>query len=398
MKSLLKRKLKIVCTVFGLLFLMIPVISSISCASAGYYASSDPNLGSKVFTGPFFGDPRLEIVSNTPLRRSTNFWLKQGDRLVARWDSYVLNVQQVGVACNFNTLMNGTSDCSKCNVCRADGMVNGSSTCFFRGVGFPVSDNVMDPTLFGFESGMENSNPFQTTNFLSISGCPLTDFNHTQPELTPDRTGTYTLKAPAASTENPDFTPGSIINDPLKRTSLVEARVVVVKSDPQPVQYELNRYTNGCAANTVWYKTSVPTNSIDLTENFSLNLRAGRVRIMKGIPDMDPSGHFVLKDATEVSPSRIIFLRGFIDGTCPNSHSDEKTQRCYARNSDPKFDLTNCRVSDTDPNHNYDTTPVGLKSNPSDLLTWFAEFNPAEGGVEPTFNNGEVLAIEFMIN
>jgi hypothetical protein len=31
------------------------------------------------------------------------------------------------------------------------------------------------------------------------------------------------------------------------------------------------------------------------------------------------------------------------------------------------------------------------------MLTWFAEFNPAEGGVIPSLGDGEVLAIEFTI-
>jgi len=102
---------------------------------------------------------------------------------------------------------------------------------------------------------------------------------------------------------------------------------------------------------------------------------------------------------TIAHPSRVVLFPAAFDGFSVLQHDGV---RCYANSSeDGDLNLTTCRhdyrVDCTSPGCVLRATPQYKYGNPADNITWFVEFNPAEGGVIPSFSSGEVLAIEFTL-
>jgi hypothetical protein len=196
------------------------------------------------------------------------------------------------------------------------------------------------------------------------------------------------------------FTPSASVtvqlSTPINKTGkLAEAKVFVLSDGgPLLVSYELQPLAQN-VQDVSFYSGSIPQTPT-LQDNFSANLRIGKVRILKGKPDADPvTNKFRLKDPSVVRPSRIVLIPSYT-GDSVFSHD---STRCYSNPNIPDgdIDLTNCRINAGSAGTLQDATPAYLKFTPRSPLTWVAEFRASEGGTPPILDPGEVLAIEFTI-
>jgi hypothetical protein len=151
----------------------------------------------------------------------------------------------------------------------------------------------------------------------------------------------------------------------------------------------------GCA----WFKLPAPTTEEGFRmESFSPHLRITDVRVLKGVPSVDPiTGRFKLDVPTTeyTHPSRIVLFPAASDG---ESVLDHDRVRCYADSSiNGNINLTACREDSNLPStRELSATPQYRHDARTEGLIWFVEFNPAVSDI-PTLNCGEVLAIQFTL-
>jgi hypothetical protein len=177
---------------------------------------------------------------------------------------------------------------------------------------------------------------------------------------------------------------------------VAESKVFVLNGEPLKVSYQLDTL-NQAEPMVVFYWGQVPRIPV-LQDNFSTNLRIGKIRIVKGKPSINKmTGKLEIESAMAVRPSRIVFIPGY-DGMARVFENDGT--RCYSdpQIADGDINLSNCRtVFGNSIGHPLDATPAYLKNASQTALSWVAEFRASEGGIAPTFEAGEVLAIEFTI-
>lgn len=137
----------------------------------------------------------------------------------------------------------------------------------------------------------------------------------------------------------------------------------------------------------VWYRWSISKDGL-WEDNFSSNVRVGKLRILTGRPGTDPlTGRFRLEDPRPVRPSRVLFLRVFLQSepASPDDillHSDDDELRCYADPSmlDGNIEITRCRLNSGDPTPS--GTPPTFQLNPNlyddQHITWMVEFKEGE--------------------
>jgi hypothetical protein len=186
------------------------------------------------------------------------------------------------------------------------------------------------------------------------------------------------------------------------RRILAEKKIVVITDVPRVSTHPLKLHIDNQLP-FVFYKGTVGIDP-DWDVSFSSHLRVTKVRILQGIVARDPKTTLFALDETTakvVHPSRIVLFPGYQDSF---SVSRTDTYRCYAdTDEDGNFDLFRHCLHDS-PYTNSNAVHQGLLANPThlqnaptDILTWFVEFNPQEGAVVPTLDPNEELAIEFTI-
>jgi hypothetical protein len=325
--------------------------------------------------GPEILNTHIEVVSQSSLHQSDSIWLRAGDQLVVKWDSYTFFHTFGGANCDFPNLTQKTDDCAICNWC--DTSPTFEQLCPFQLRAVGGSERLRLNKYDGF---MSNNEQPTTIEFLGdTSGCSARGFAPFS--FTPEGNSTYQVLTPEASSS---------------QAVLTNKKVFVIQNGmSQPATYKMDQHTD-IQSPLVFYKWTVGGDPIR-EDNFSTNLRVGKVRVLKGHAVSDPvSGRFMLEGATVIHPSRIVLIPNFNSSL---SVFNQDANRCYANsNEDGDFDLTRCRPAFGNNNSFLvDVTPTYMKTQPMDKLWWVVEFNPTEGGTPPVLATGEVLAIEFTI-
>jgi hypothetical protein len=402
-------------TVLLLSALLISCINK-EVSEVGGTRSRDPAGGADyLLAGYEVENPHFEIANVVGPVPAYTYWLKKGDAVTPAFDTFELHWQRESKLCGFldNTPFSADgADCAVCDYC-TDGNAASCLGVVFGGGGgiFPGFLEVI--SFPGFLPGdFENVYSFAEYNGVHkvIAACP----NQSQSRLpfVPDKTGLYRLVSDAGIA----FRGG---------TEGTVKLFIVDDANPSPTTtYRLTSHSEGeqlpdpCATpapspspsptpsncpGCVWFKLPKPsTMGAFREESFSPNLHITKIRVLKGTPSSDPiTGRFKLDamTATPVHPSRIVLFPASSDG---QSVLDNEGNRCYANSSaDGDINLATCRrdfnVDCSGPNCLLDATPQYMQSMTSEGLIWFAEFNPAQGGIIPTLSCGEVLAIEFTL-
>lgn len=318
----------------------------------------------------------FEIAGQPSLYQSNSFWLRDGEQLAIRWDTYRLHIFDHGNMCDYD-YCNPTNQCSAANTIYFSS--GGTIPIIEECEGFMQCDQPVIVPITYTGTGPQGR---PRSGCRLIGGAP--PIGTAPSTFTPPRNGTYQA-----------YQPNQI---PSPSTLLIEKKVfVIAQANYQMATYQLVRYPivdpNPIYSSIVWFTWSIGGAAV-WDDNFSNSLQVTKVRILKGRAGIDAvTGMLKLEDATPVRPSSIVLSPAF-DST--RSVIGQNRNRCYADTSvDGNIDISQCRG--TSPA----ATPTYLKTQQSDRLTWIAEFNPNEtqtqGATAPTLNSGEVLAIEFTI-
>jgi hypothetical protein len=335
------------------------------------------------YAGPKILNTRLEVVNQESLHPSNAIWLHAGDQLVTKWDSYTFELTYGSATCTFdNNFTEGTAgECELCNLCETDTtrlrQLCPSPHGFF---------GAKPPRIFVYEGFIKSDTPTATVllseDSRGFGGCSA--YGYAPAPFTPAVNATYQVLAPEFSSM-PD-------------EELTKKYVFVVQNGmTQTTLYKMEQHTEANPT-IVWYKWTVGVGPV-WEDNFSANLRVGKIRVLKGREVRDPNtGRFGLDDMTKTvaHPSRIVLVPNFDSSL---SVFNQDTNRCYADSSaDGDINLNRCRTAfGNNTGFLFDVTPTYLKTQPADQLTWIVEFNPAEGGMPPVLAADETLAIEFTI-
>lgn len=312
---------------------------------------------------------RFEPISSTPLQPSVNYWLKSGDRVEAKWDTFEFHWERLGTSCDFRNPPN--NDCRVCDYCNPPADLRGPP-CFgtilnssgWKGVvahdGFVLTETPKVIVEYG-----------STGHF---SGCA----NNIPASFSPAMNATYQLVKP----ENSGIAAESKIH-------------VVPAGTIQWVAYQLEH--QNVDGRDYWTR-NVGGDSQNWLENYSAGLRATNVRIRKGVCLADPnSGECLAPDDSPLATaSRLLFLPSY-QGTV-SGHPQESSHRCYLDPNASYINVSACRETYSQnplPVIQKLVTPTYEHSSSLEKLTWFIEFNTAEGG--ETMTPGEKLIIEFQI-
>ena len=325
--------------------------------------------GNNDCTGIDIAGARLE-VKDQPLLQSPTLWLSAGnqnrsaDQLIITWDSYTFHFHPNGTPCDVDT-------CAVPPPCNRYALVPTGLT----------------PTVVAFEGFVRNPPPqvIATTDGSPASyesGCrsfqgmpPPVGF--APPIFTPQFSGIYEVHTPSPVTPLTD--------------QFVAAKnlFVIANGMPQTASYQMERLpdVDPNYPSIFWFKFTTSN------DDFSSNLRVGHVSILKVKGAVSPNPVALMGDV--IRPSRIFVAQNYNPQlrVLPQGRGNF----CYADSSaDGNIDFTNCRG-----NSGLLTPTYLIGQQPTDRLTWFAEFNPNEtqtqGATAPTLNPGEVLAIVFTI-
>jgi hypothetical protein len=394
-------------TRIALLFLMAAALMLPACV---YQTGVDPCAPGVAQDGSSWEGPdiaamntRMELIGDASVTGNV-LWLRSclvgqqncaTDEMTVKWDSYKVNwVFDRDATCDFSSLAVNqmVGDCARCDYCV------GQPSCPSGILEDPIQGQ-FGPTVVRFEGFVTDAGgPAELDNFHYGSGCPNPQVaqNHFKP------TGKATYQVLAAKFSS--YNSGCDV-----RQILTEKKIVVVSDMATASLHPLTAHADPNSP-LVFFKGSIGSNS-DWNAGFSSQLRVTKIRIRQGSTFHDPkTGLFGLDEltATPVRPSRIVIFPAFHDG---DSVFDLDTTRCYSdaseygdidlrrcRNSSPFTGTDPCTVVPRSPTACVDlrANPTHLSSAPNDILTWFVEFNPAEGGVVPDPTKGDIV-IEFTI-
>jgi hypothetical protein len=325
---------------------------------------------------------RIEAVSQSSLRPSSALWLREGEQLVAKWDTYTIEFTYGDATCDFANLTQGNDDCEICNVCEDD---NATLRQLCPHVTWAQQD-FNKPRVVVHDGFIISPQPVTVLLANSYGGCSAYSY---EPEpFTPTSNATFQVLTPEVSSY---------------QATLAEKKVFVINDEmpQQKTAYQLMPHTD-TDTSFVWFKwivadvTDINGNTV-WEDNFTPNVRIGKVVIKKGKKVIDPiTGRFKLDEmtATVVRPSHIRFFPSFQDGS--QSASDPAGSPCWANTaSDGDLDLSNCRPASNNNNGFLQiATPTYSSASSTDTLTWFVAFDPS---AVPSLAADEVLAIEFTI-
>ncbi len=345
----------------------------------------------------------LMPTGNSPvLQPGVDFWLKHGDQVAIKWDTFEFHWEHNEVMCSFEN-NTSTSDCSICDYCQNPVGQNGPP-CFgfeLRNIGSPFHIVAMH------EGFIFNPNP---NIALAIDSQQIPDGCPNSPNrvaFSPEMSATYQIIFPKT-----DYS-----TDPTPFDVQAETKIHVIKTGiSRTAAYQLMPETVDGTDFWTWRVTG----DNRWLENFSPNLRVTGIRILKGKCESDPSlgRECVAPDNDKyVKPSRVFFLPNF-RGTVSN-HVSESTHVCHENpNAVDGYYIRltdlNTQTSDDCRTRNDVNPPIIDKSvtptyevspeNPLDKLTWLIEFNINEGadadlmmpGNQTMSPNAELI-IEFII-
>jgi hypothetical protein len=346
---------------------------------------------------------------------SHTYWLANDDDVAPVYNTFEMHWQRKGKMCDFLDNAN-SDDCFVCNLCNASDVSfckDAYDESFPGGVGTGVLE------IWHFPNFMPSEVHKSVFTFAERGGnsrlrsaCP----SNTHLTFTPETNGLYRFTFPeqmqlaemrTAVRGETEGTAKIFVVYPTSKYAtfyqLTSHNEGVQLPDPCATPSPTPTPTNSSCAGCAWLKVPAPvTTNGYREESFSPNVRITKVVVLKGTPAVDPNtGRFKLDETSSVyvHPSRIVLFPSFSDG---DSVLGPDRVRCYTDSSETGgLDLRTCRVTRNidcnTPNCVLNATPQYLHDRVTDPLTWFVEFNPAEGGIIPTLNCGEVLAIEFTL-
>jgi hypothetical protein len=325
-----------------------------------------------------------------PLQPSADFWLKKGDRVAVRWDSFEFHWERTGVMCSFENNVS-TADCSICDYCQNPVVQNGPP-CFGIALGTEVSSVDLVAMHDGFVLVPEPKVTLIVPSRQMVNGCRP---NSPDPiSFEPETSATYQMIIPRTDLSG-GYSPFDVVT---------EAKIHVIEDNMgQTAAYQLARQN---IAGTNYWTWAITGDNLWL-ENFSPNLRVTDIRILKGVcADGSAEGKqcAISGESVPVKPSRILFLQDF-QGAVPGDGG------CY---SDPNaspgrgafINLDSCRIDEAGQRLQKFITPTYefLPERPTKKLTWLVEFDTSKGAdadlMEPGAQSmmaGDKLVIEFTI-
>lgn len=303
-----------------------------------------------------------------PITPSRNYWIKKGEAIAPKWDTFELHWEKKEKMCNF-TSNQSTNDCHICNYCSLS-PENGGSSCEGVFIYPEIIKLVFD------ENFTKTENPETILDYFSNgdiqSSCQSNPLSATPTTFEPEKSGTYRF----ASRDGVNLR--SEINS--------EMGIHVVESGQTNSQTTAYQLTYRNVDNRDYWTWATEGNAI-WTENFSPNLRVRDVRIYRGLcadGSMQGKQCAVPTERVPVKPSRLLFLPNF-QGTV-SGYQGEAAHRCYGdanANTDNSISLLNCRQTNgATQTLRKDVTPTYevVPSRPNEKMTWFIEFNTNEGG------------------
>ncbi len=317
----------------------------------------------------------IPAQSTLTLQPSLDLWLKQGEQVAVKWETFEFHWERVGAMCDFSS-NTSTADCNICNYCLNPSARN-EPPCF----GKTLENDFSTPFDLVMHEGFIPT--LEPKTVLSIPSPQMPDGcrgRSTPIAFQPETSATYQITIPE--------TYSGVANSALNVAA--ETKIHVVKDDlTQTAAYRLKRET---VDGTHYWTWEDPGDSNRWQENFSPNLRVTDVQILKGRCEPDPASgkQCAIPDNVEVvAPSRLFFLPNFRANNpdTVSGYFGEAQHRCYADLSAANgfyFNLRACRERfETNPPINekfatptYESTP----ERPLEKLTWLVEFNPNEGG------------------
>jgi hypothetical protein len=309
------------------------------------------------------------------------YWMKRGELMALRWDTWELHWQRKGRMCSF-TDNSSTDDCHVCEACSIGNSPIAGPPCFGSQIVLEFQD-----AIAAFDGFMLSATPRPVgslTGFDYLRGCsggnnPVT--------IVPTTSGIYQLRLP--------------LKVPLAETPvevIAEKKIHVIEQGKiDKTAYRLTRQT---VDGTDYWTWAVPGDERWM-ENFSPNLQATTIRVFRGRCVTDPNSGVCVAptESQQVKPSRLLFLPDFSNTV--SGHQREGDLRCYAApsaNNDYYFDLANCRNTYSTgplPTQAILVTPTYERDQPLIKLTWLVQFNTAEGGDQ--IGSDEELFIEFTV-
>ncbi|HEY7786134.1 MAG TPA: hypothetical protein VIB00_15490 [Pyrinomonadaceae bacterium] len=379
------------------LFLLLCVAVGVSSTACRKVYQCQLDSSSAGCIGPTILNPRVEIKDQTSLKPSNTLWIRQGDELIALWDTFRLEIYKSDEACDFTNFVEATDDCELCDLCMTGSEFE--QLCPHFGVGtFPFIK------LQQFEGFTSDAEPTSVVMMRFLSGCSAR--GATPVTSIPERNSTYQILNEVSMDGTGQF------------KEIAQKRIFVIGDTSQTTSYQLERYASQPPVPPnmwpkIWYRWSISKDG-PWEDNFSSNVRVSKVRILTGRPGTDPlTGRFRLEDTRPVRPSRVLFLRAFLQSepASPDDillHSDDDELRCYADRTslDGNIEISRCRYNFGDPTPS--GTPPTFQLNPNlyddQHITWMVEFHEGEGAdfdpTTPIYDEvppGAVLAIEFTI-
>ena len=389
-----------------LLLLCVSLGSCVAKEESGLGAliRDDPNGGDPYHSVGFeIENPHFEIQDLFGPVPAHMYWLSKGDKVAPAFDTFERHWQRENKMCDFldNTPISANGgDCLVCEHC-ADAA---SPACLGLGVGDGTGIAHGFLEVYEDRGFIPDRHPANVYTFDDpqkvFAACP--DNRHRT--FVPETSGLYRFASDAAV----GFRGGAqrtwifIVDDAHSKPTTSYALTSYSEGVqlPDPCAPSLPNTPSASCPTCAWFKLPAPTTTAGLQEeSFSCNLHITKIRVLQGTPWVDPgTGRFKII-GTPVHPSSIVLFPAFHDGEPVFDHVDH---RCYSNNSeDGDINLTSCRqapnVDCTTPNCVLNFTPHYENLRPFKDIIWFAEFNPAEGGIIPTLNCGEVLAIEFTL-
>lgn len=181
-----------------------------------------------------------------------------------------------------------------------------------------------------------------------------------------------------------------------------ETRDLIARRPRGPDLVRLNRlliedtYPGSIARIRLWFRGTMPGDPI--LDNFSPTLLATKARILIGDRGTNPAtGRLEISNPEVLRPSRLIFI---VDYNEDASISSNDNVRCYGdvrTAQGDEFDLRNCRARESDTTGSpLNMTPAYLRDQPSERLTWIAEFDSERGARRPVVA-GRTAAIAFSV-
>jgi len=360
-------------------------------------------------------DAHLEIPNLAGPVPAFTYWVANGDGVAPVFKTFELHWQRKGKMCDFLDNTN-SADCFVCDLCnQSDQFCKDAYEESFKGgvgTGFlevwqyaSFMPGEVKQTVFSFAESHNDSK--------LRSACQLQA--HTT--FTPESNGLYRITFPEQM-----FL--SEMRTAVRGVAEGTAKIFVVSpTSKYATFYQLTAHSEGvqvpnqCGTPSptptppsnpscpgcAWLKLPAPLTTNGYREDsFSPHVRITEVAVLKGTPAVDANtGRFKLDETSSlyVHPSRVVMVPSANDG---DSVLARDNIRCYTDASETGgLDLRTCRrtrnVDCAAPDCVLNATPQYLHDSATEPLTWFVEFNPAEGGIVPTLNCGEVLAIKFTL-